>query len=145
MNRRVIIGVVAGLGGLILAVAIAAVIAPGELNRPLMITVAAAMAYIAWLIIFFLVIERWLCRLTGSLLGITITREFSQNQWGGYSGNRSLLDALAITSWTVVGPASLSLRFVVGLLRVTFTLLAVTLPFALGLFVYFGFIAKSMK
>lgn len=140
MNRKLAIGValaVAILGG-----AIVFVIAPGELNRPVMITVAAAMTYILWLIIFFLIIDSWLCHLTGSLFGVTIKREFNRYQSGGYSGNRSLLDVLSISSWTVAEPASLSLRFAVGLLRVTFTLLAVTLPIALGLIVYFGFIAK---
>jgi len=146
MNRRgLIIAVVAVLAGLVLAGAIVVVIAPSELNRPVMITVAVAMGYILWVIVFFLIIESWLCRLTGSLFGVTIKREFSRYSWGGYSGNRSLLDVLAISSWTVDGPASLSLRFAVGLLRVSFTLLAATLPIALGLIFYFGFIAKSMK
>ena len=144
MNRRMIIAVVAVLAGLILAGAIVPVIAPGELNRQVMITIAVVMAYIVWMIVFFLVIERWLCRLTGLLFGVTIEREFSRYQYGGYSGNRTVLDVLTISSWTVDGPASLSLRFAVGLLRVTFTLLAATLPIALGLIFYFGFIAKSM-
>lgn len=153
MNRRLIffvVGVLVALilAGIVLAVIAAVTVPAGSnefwnefLNRQVIITIAAVMAYIVWMIVFFLVIERWLCRLTGSLVGVTIKREFSRYQ----AQNFSVLDALFMSSWTVVGPASLSLRLVVGLLRVSFTLLALTLPIALGLFLYFGFIAKSMK
>ena len=126
-----------------LAGAIGVVIAPDTLNRTVMLVVATAMAYIAWLIVFFLIVDVWLCRLTGRLFGITLERQL--NRYQSYSGNRTVLDVLDISSWTVVGPSSLSLRFVVGLLRVSFSLLAATFPIALGLVLYFGFIAKSMK
>jgi hypothetical protein len=126
-----------------LAGAVVAVIAPGELNRQAMITVAAVTAYLAWLIVFVLVVERWLRRLTELLFGITIEREF--HRLGGPSSNTTVLDGLFLFSWTVVEPASLSLRFAVGLLRFTFSLLALTLPIVFAIILYFGFIARSLK
>ena len=139
------ITILAVLAGLVLVGAIAALMARGELNRTVIVTVVVAMAYIAWMIVFFMVIDGWLCSLIGRLLGVSLKREFNRNQSVGYSGNRSLLDVLTISSWTVVGTSSLSLRFLVGLIRVTFTLLAATMPIALGLIFYFGVIARPMK
>jgi hypothetical protein len=100
-------------------------------TRESIIAISAITFYIVWLIVFVLVIERWLRRLTEWIFGITITREINR-----VVGQAELLDALFIFGWKVAEPAGLSLRFAVGLLRITFWLLALTLPPAIGIAVY---------
>lgn len=105
------------------------------MNRQTVLIIAAITAYLVWLIIFLLIIERWLRALVGWLLGVTITREFQKVV--GPSQNISLLDGLFLFSWTVAEPASLSIRFAIGCLRIGFWLLALALPLAGGLLIYF--------
>lgn len=105
------------------------------MNREAIYTVAFLLAYVIWLVVFVLVIERGLRRLTEMLFGIRITREV--NQITGPSSNINLLDILDVYRWRVDQPASLSVRFGVGVLRVSFWLLAVALPLAFALYVLF--------
>ena len=113
------------------------------MNRQAVIVIAVVTAYLIWLVIFLLIIERWLRRLVEWLFGITITREF-QNVTGP-SQNISLLDGLFMFSWTVVRPASVSIRLMVGALRLTFWLLAVFLPIVIGFWVYFSIIRSHQS
>lgn len=113
------------------------------MNRQAVIVIAVVTAYLIWLVIFLLIIERWLRRLVEWLFGITITREF-QNVTGP-SQNISLLDGLFMFSWTVVRPASVSIRLMVGVLRLTFWLLAVFLPIVIGFWVYFSIIRSHQS
>ena len=106
------------------------------MNRGVMFALAVVTVYIIWLIVFLLVIEPWLRRLTEQLVGITIKREL--HKFTGTSNNISLLEVLDTYSWRVDQPASLSIRFGVGLLRVSFWLMAVTVPLALGIVAFFG-------
>lgn len=88
------------------------------------------MAYLAWLITFVLLVEPGLRRLVGWLFGVTISRELQR--FSGSSSNISLFDIFDAYRWRVDQPASLALRFSVGLLRVGFWMLAVGVPLALG-------------
>jgi len=108
------------------------------MNRQAVIAIAVVGAYLIWLLIFLLIIERWLRRLVEWLLGVTITREF-QNVTGP-SQNISLLDGLFIFSWTVAEPATLSVRLFVAALRLTFWLIAALLPIVIAFWVYFSII-----
>ena len=101
------------------------------MSRETVIAIAAVTLYMIWLIVFVLVIERWLRRLTEMLFGITIEREISRPV-----GKVELLDALFVFGWKVAGPAGLGIRFAVGLLRFTLWLMALTLPIAAGVAVY---------
>jgi hypothetical protein len=103
------------------------------MNRQTVTAIAAVTGYLVWLLVFVLVIERWLRRLVGGILGVEITREVGT--FSGGSSNISLLDVLDAYRWRVNGPASLSIRAGVGLLRVGFWLLAVTLPLAVGFYI----------
>src|SRR5258705_13857112 len=107
------------------------------MNRDLVFALALITAYMVWLIVFLLAIEPWLRHLTGQLFGVTITRDL--NKFSGPSSNISLLDVFDTYRWRVDGPASLTTRFGVGLLRVSFWLLAVTLPLALAISAFFSF------
>lgn len=93
---------------------------------------AVVTIYIVWLIVFLLVIERWLRHLTEWLFGVTIKRDFFRP-----AGKVELLDGLFMFSWTVVEPASLSVRFAIGLLRISFWLVAMVLPIIFGVVLYF--------
>ena len=106
------------------------------MNRQMVIAIAAVTGYLVWLLIFVLVIERWLRRVVGSLFGVEIIREVGT--FSGGSNNISLLDVLDAYRWRVNGPASLSVRAGVGLLRVGFWLIAVTLPLAVGFYLVFA-------
>ena len=95
------------------------------------IAIVGVTLYIIWLIIFILVIERRLRRLTERIFGITITREINRPV-----GKVELIDALFIFGWKVDGPAELGLRFTVGLLRIVFWLIAMLTPVVLGIVLY---------
>ena len=107
------------------------------MNRDLILGMSLVTAYLVWLIVFLLAIEPWLRHLTGRLFGVTIKREL--NKLSGPSSNISLLDVFDTYRWRVDGPASLTTRFGVGLLRVSFWLLAVTVPLALAISAFFSF------
>jgi hypothetical protein len=104
------------------------------MNRTVMIAVAAVTAYMVWLIVFVLVVEPRLRRVTGRLFGVSIEREL--HRLTGPSSNVSVFDVFDAYSWRVDGPASLSVRFGVGLLRLAFWLAAVGTPILLALVVY---------
>ena len=106
-----------------------------DMNRELIFALALITAYMVWLIVFVLVIEPRLRQLTELLFGVTITRELYQRS--GPSSNINLLDVLDTYRWQVDEPASLPTRFGVGLLRIFFWLLAVTLPLALAICAFF--------
>jgi hypothetical protein len=103
------------------------------MNRDAIYAVAFLLAYVIWLVVFVLVIERGLRRLTEMLFGVTITREL--NKITGPSSNINLLDVFDVYRWRVDQQASLAVRFGVGLFRVGFWLVAVTIPLAFALYV----------
>ncbi|HJZ79729.1 MAG TPA: hypothetical protein VKD91_05270 [Pyrinomonadaceae bacterium] len=103
------------------------------MNPQVIVIIAVVTAYLVWLIIFLLIVERWLRRLVEWLLGIRITREFQNVP----SQNVSLLDGLFLFSWKVAEPAALSVRFAVGFLRISFWLIALAWPVVMGFVVYF--------
>ena len=103
------------------------------MNRDAIVAIVFLLSYVIWLVIFVLVIERWLRRFTAMMFGVTITREL--NKVTGPSSNMSVLDILDVYRWRVDQPASLSVRFGVGLFRVGFWLVAVTIPLACALYV----------
>jgi hypothetical protein len=105
------------------------------MNRDAMYAVAFLLAYVVWLVIFIFVIERWLRRLTEALFGVSISREV--NKITGPSSNISLLDVFDVYRWRVEQSVSLSVRFGIGVLRVAFWLLAVTVPLAFALYFLF--------
>jgi hypothetical protein len=105
-------------------------------NSQVVIVISLVTAYLVWLIVFILVIERWLRQLTGRLLGVTIARELQT--FSGPSGNINFLDILDAYRWKVNESASLTIRFVIGLLRITFWGLAVCVPLLIGLVVLLG-------
>jgi|ERR1041384_1167895 hypothetical protein len=105
------------------------------MNHEAIYAVAFLLAYVIWLVVFVLVIERGLRRLTEMLFGVRITREL--NKVTGPSSNISVLEILDVYRWRVDQPASLSVRFGVGMLRVGFWLLAVAVPLAFALYVLF--------
>jgi len=108
------------------------------MNPQVIIIIAVITAYLVWLVLFLLIIERWLRRLVEWLFGVPITREFQR--FTGPSQNISVLDGLFLFSWTVAQPATLSVRFAIGFLRLGFSLIALTLPIILGLVTYFWLI-----
>jgi hypothetical protein len=105
-------------------------------NSQVVIVISVVTAYLVWLIVFILVIERWLRELTGRLLGVTIARELQT--FSGPSSNINVLDILDAYRWKVNESASLTIRFVIGLLRITFWGLAVCAPLLIGLVVLLG-------
>jgi len=108
------------------------------MNRDAIVAVTFLLGYVIWLVIFVLVIERWLRQFTANMFGVTITREL--NRITGPSNNINLLDVFDVYRWRVAPPASLAVRFGVGLFRVGFWLLAVTIP--LGFALYFLFVSR---
>ena len=105
------------------------------MNRQLVIAIVAIMTYLIWLIFFLLFIEQLLRRLVASLFGVTITRQFRTVV--GPSRNISLLEWLFPFSWTVAESATLSVRFAVAFLRLSFWLIALGLPIVIGSGFYF--------
>lgn len=106
------------------------------MNRAVILAIALVTSYLVWLLVFLLLIEPWLRNLTGKIFGFTISREL--NRLTGPSSNISLLDILDAYRWKLNGPASLSIRFGVGLLRISFWLVAVVAPLVLAIFVFLG-------
>jgi hypothetical protein len=107
------------------------------ITRQLILIMAVITAYIVWLILFLLVVERWLRHLTEGIFGVTIRRDFARLE--GPSRNVNLLDGLFMFSWTVAQPASLSRRFTIGLLRFAFWLAALMLPIVFAVLLYLKF------
>ena len=105
------------------------------MNNQVVIAVSIVTAYLVWLIIFILVIERWLRQLTGQLFGVTITREIQT--FSGPSSNISVLDVLDAYRWRVAESASFPVRLAIGLVRVGFWSLAVFTPLLIGVLVIF--------
>ena len=101
------------------------------MSRESIIAISAVTLYLVWLIVFVLVIERWLRRLTEWIFGITIVREINR-----LVGKVELIDALFLFGWKVAEPAGLGLRFAVGCLRITFWLLAIVIPVIIGMVAY---------
>ena len=106
------------------------------MNSQVVIAISVASAYIVWLIVFIVVIERWLRQLTGRLFGVTITRELQT--LSGPSSNITVLDVLDAYRWRVNETASLTVRFVIGLLRISFWGLALVVPLVIGLLLVFA-------
>lgn len=102
------------------------------MTKGMFITIAAIALYLAWLIVFLLVVERGLRRLVELLFGITIERYFFRPP----AGKVELLDILFVFSWKVAPPASLGLRFTIGTLRFLFWMAAVITPVAIGIAIY---------
>jgi hypothetical protein len=73
------------------------------------------------------------------LFGVTIIA--NSNKITGPSSNINLLDVFDVYRWRVDQSASLAVRFGVGLFRVGFWLLAVTIPLAFAL--YFLFVGRQ--
>jgi hypothetical protein len=103
------------------------------MNRQVVIAISVVSAYIVWLIVFILLIERWLRQLTGRVFGVTITRELQT--LSGPSSNVNVLDLFDAYRWRVNEPASLTVRFLIGLLRISFWSLALFVPLVIGVFV----------
>jgi hypothetical protein len=112
------------------------------MNRKVLIAITAVTAYMVWLVVFLLAVEPRLRRATGRLFGVTLEREL--NRFTAPSSNMSVLEVLDAYSWRVDGPASLSVRFGVGLLRFTFWLAAAGAPLVLALVVYL-FVTRSPR
>ena len=107
------------------------------MNRQTVTIIVVSVAYLVWLIVFVLLIERWLRALVGGIFGVTITREL-QN-YSGPSRNVTVIDILDAYRWKVQEPAGLPLRLAVGFLRVSFWALAIVVPLAAGLVIYARF------
>jgi hypothetical protein len=103
------------------------------MNSQVIIAISVVTAYIVWLMVFILVIERWLRQLTGQLFGVTIAREVQT--FSGPSSNINLLDVFDAYRWRVNESASLTVRFLIGLLRVGFWSFALLVPLVVGLLV----------
>jgi len=103
-------------------------------TRESIIAIAAITVYIVWLVVFVLVVERWLRRLVEVVLGVTIEREISRPV-----GKVELIDALFLFGWRVAEPVGLGLRFTVGCVRITFWLLALIVPVVIGVIAYVYF------
>jgi hypothetical protein len=101
-------------------------------NTGLVIVLAAITLYLVWLIVFLLVIERWLRRLVQWVFGVTIERQFERPV-----GKVELLDALFLVTWRVAPPTGLGLRFLIGILCFVFWMTAILVPIVVGLVVYF--------
>ena len=106
------------------------------MNPQVAIVMIVITAYLVWLVIFLLVIEGWLRRFVGQMLGVTITRELQT--FSGPSSNISVFDLLDAYRWKVEQPAGLSVRLGVGVLRVGFWVIALILPPAVGLIIFLG-------
>lgn len=104
------------------------------MTRESIIAIAAITVYIVWLVVFVLVVERWLRRLVEVVLGVTIEREISRPV-----GKVELIDALFLFGWRVAEPVGLGLRFTVGCVRITFWLLALIVPVVIGVIAYVYF------
>jgi len=104
------------------------------MNSQTAVIIAVIVAYLVWLIVFVLAIEPWLRRLVGWLFGVSISREIQQ--FSGPSSNLSVLDLFDAYRWRVDQPASLGLRFGVGLFRVGFWAMAVIFPLAIGIGIF---------
>lgn len=101
------------------------------MTRDTIIGITAVTLYIVWLIVFLLIVERWLRWLTEWVFGITIVRQFDRPV-----GKVKLLDVFFVFGWKVDGPAGFGLRLAVGLLRFVFWMMAVTIPFLMGVAAY---------
>ena len=104
------------------------------MNQKTVTIIAVITAYLVWLILFVLLIERQLRAIVGSIFGVTITREIQA--YTGPSRNVTVVDILDAYRWKVQEPAGLSVRFAIGLLRVVFWALAITLPLAAAILIY---------
>lgn len=106
------------------------------MNQSTVIVIAVITAYLVWLIVFVLLIERWLRLIVGRVFGLTITRELQT--FSGPSSNITVLDVFDAYRWKIKEPARLPVRCAVGLLRVGFWAIALSLPVALGLLFFFS-------
>lgn len=99
----------------------------------LIIIIVAITAYLIWLLIYLLLIDRMLRYCVGRLFGFTI-----ESKWERPVGQPELLDALAMFSWHVIEPSGWPLRLTVGCIRVTLWLSALIGPivFVFLLFVW---------
>ena len=97
------------------------------------IALTAVTLYVVWLIVFLLVVERWLRRVVEWIFGVTIERQFDRPV-----GKVELLDALFVFSWKIAQPASFGTRFTIGLLRFLFWMAAVIMPVLIGIAIYFA-------
>jgi hypothetical protein len=91
------------------------------------IVMVAVTAYLVWLVIYLLLIDRVLRFCVGRLLGVTI-----ETKWERPVGQPNLLDALAMFSWHVIEPSGWPLRLTVGCIRVTLWLSALIGPIVLA-------------
>lgn len=93
----------------------------------LIIIIVAITAYLIWLVIYLLLIDRVLRYFVGLLFGVTIESRIERPV-----GQPNLLDALTMFSWCVIEPSGWPLRLTVGCIRVTFWLAAMIGPIVLA-------------
>jgi len=93
----------------------------------LIIIIVGITAYLIWLVIYLLLIDRVLRYFVGLLFGVTIESRIERPV-----SQPNLLDALTMFSWRVNEPSGWPLRLTVGCIRVTFWLAAITGPIVLA-------------
>jgi hypothetical protein len=91
------------------------------------IIIVAITAYLVWLAIYLLLIDRGLRYCVGHLFGVTIETRFERPV-----GQPNLLDALGMFSWRVIEPSGWPLRLTVGCIRVTLWFFALIGPIVIA-------------
>src|SRR5262245_26536482 len=92
------------------------------------IIIIAVVAYLVWLAIYLLLIDRLLRFCVSRLFGVTIVRK-----WEGYPTSQvSILDVFGMFGWHVVEHSHWMLRFSVGFIRVAFWALALVAPLVIA-------------
>ena len=95
------------------------------------IIIVAITAYLVWLLIYLLLIDRGLRYCVGRCFGVTI-----ETKWERPVGQPNLLDALAMFSWHVIEPCGWPLRLAVGFIRVTLWLAALIGPIVIAFLLF---------
>ena len=95
------------------------------------IIIAAITAYLIWLVIYLLLIDRVLRYCVGRCFGVTIKSRFERPL-----GQPELLDVLTMFSWHVTEPSGWPLRLTVGCIRVMLWLLAIVGPIVIAFLLF---------
>jgi hypothetical protein len=95
------------------------------------IIIVAIFAYLVWLVIYLLLIDRVLRYCVGRLFGVTIESRFERPV-----GQPNLLDALGMFSWQVIEPSGWPLRLTVGCIRLTLWLGALIGPIVVAFLLF---------
>jgi hypothetical protein len=95
------------------------------------IFLVAITAYLIWLVIYLLLIDRGLRYCVGRAFGVTIESRFERPV-----GQPNLLDALGMFSWHVIEPSGWPLRLTVGCIRFVLWLSALTGPIVLAFLLF---------